>query len=136
MEGRTTTSKSRNLLSTPWVAFAVWWLPAIAIVAAGSSGFRSGWRTVVWTAALTIMGAGCIVNAVQCKRVHCYITGPFFLLMALVALLFGLGVVPLGRNGWNWLGLTILIGAVALWCLPEMLLGKYRKSPAGDGSPH
>jgi hypothetical protein len=80
------------------------------------------------------MGAACIVNALQCKRVHCYITGPFFLLMALVTLLFGLGVVPLGRNGWNWLGLTILIGAVALWCLPELVWGKYRKSRAGEGN--
>ncbi len=135
MERSTTTGKSRDILSNPWLAFAVWWLPAIAIAVAGSSELRSGWRTIVWTASLSIMGAACIVNALQCKRVHCYITGPFFLLMALVTLLFGLGVVPLGRNGWNWLGLTILIGAVALWCLPELVWGKYRKSPAGDGGP-
>jgi hypothetical protein len=134
MEGRTATSKSRDILSNPWLAFAVWWLPAIAIAVAGSPKFSDVWRIVVWTASLTIMGAACIVNALQCKRVHCYITGPFFFLMALVTLLFGLGVVPLGRNGWNWLGLTILIGAVALWCLPELVWGKYRKSRAGEGN--
>lgn len=136
MESHTTTAKSRDLLSTPWLAFAVFWLPAIAIVVAGSSGLRSGWRTIVWTASLTIMGTACIANALRCRRVHCYFTGPFFLLMALVTLLYGLGIVPLGGNGWNRIGLTILIGAVVLCCLPELVWGKYRKSLAGDGSPH
>lgn len=54
-------------------------------------------------------------------------TGPFFLLMALIALSYGLGILHLGGNGWNLLGLMTLIGAIALWCLPEMLLGKYRQ---------
>jgi hypothetical protein len=111
--------------------FAVFWLPAIAIVAAGSSAVSSSWRTVVWTAALGINGGACIVNALRCRRVHCYITGPFFLVMALVTFLYGLGVVPLGRNGWNLIGLTILIGAIVLGCLPEMFLGRYRKDHAG-----
>jgi hypothetical protein len=134
MESCTTTGKSRDLLSTPWLAFAVFWLPAIAIVVAGSSGFSGGWRTIVWTASLTIMGTACIANALRCGRVHCYLTGPFFLLMALVTLLYGLGVVPLGRNGWNRIGLTILIGAVVLCCLPELVWGKYQKGTAGDGN--
>jgi hypothetical protein len=73
------------------------------------------------------MGVACIVNALRCGRVHCYLTGPFFLLMALIALSYGLGMLHLGWNGWNLLGLMTLIGAIALWCLPEMLLGKYRK---------
>ena len=73
------------------------------------------------------MGIACTVNALRCGRVHCYLTGPFFLVMAFVALLYGLGILHLGRNGWNLLGLIALIGTLALWCLPEMLLGKYRK---------
>jgi hypothetical protein len=54
--------------------------------------------------------------------------------MALVTLLYGVGVVSLGRNGWNLIGLTILVGAIVLWCLPEMLLGKYRKGHDEDGN--
>lgn len=134
MQCCTTTGKSRDLLSIPWLAFAVFWLPVIAIVVAGSSELRSSWRTIVWTASLIIMGTACIANALRCQRVHCYITGPFFLLMALVTLLYGLGVVPLGRNGWNRIGLTILAGAIALCCLPELVWGKYRKSRAGDSN--
>jgi hypothetical protein len=101
------------------------------MVVAGAPAISNGSRTVVWTVALGIMGAACMVNALRCGRVHCYVTGPFFLLMALLALAYGLGILHLGRNGWNLLGLTTLIGAIALWCLPEIFLGKYRKGRAG-----
>jgi len=73
------------------------------------------------------MGVACIVNAFRCGRVHCYFTGPFCFLMALVALSYGLGILHLGGNGWNLLVLIILIGAIALGCVPEMFLGKYRQ---------
>ena len=134
MESGTTTSKSRDILSNPWRAFAVFWLPAIAIVVAAGSEFSNYWRTIIWTVALGTMGIACTANALRCRRVHCYITGPFFLVMALVTLLYGLGVVPLGRNGWNLIGMIILIGAIVLCCLPEMFLGRYRKDHAEDGN--
>jgi hypothetical protein len=54
--------------------------------------------------------------------------------MALVALSYGLGILHPGRNGWNLLGLIALIGAIALWCLPEMFWGRYRKGRADNGS--
>jgi hypothetical protein len=127
VESNATTCKSRDILSSRLRVFLLYWLPAIAIVVAGVPAISSGWRTVVWTVALGTMGVACIVNALRCGRVHCYLTGPFFLLMAVIALSYGLGMPHLGRNGWNLLGLMTLIGAIALWCLPEMLLGKYRK---------
>jgi len=121
------TCKSRDVLSSRWRVFILYWLPAIAIVIAGAHTISSGWRTVVWTVALATMGVACIVNALRCGRVHCYLTGPFFLLMGLVALSYGLGILHLGENGWNLLGLITLIGAITLWYLPEMFLGKYRQ---------
>ena len=130
----TTTRRSRDILSSWWGAFVVFCVPVTAIVASGSSGFSSTWRTIIWTVALGIMGIACVVNAVRCGRVHCYLTGPFFLVMALVTLLYGLGIVRLGRNGWGLLGLTILAGGIGLCCLPEMFLGKYRKDRARDGN--
>src|SRR5215472_19366666 len=71
-------------------------------------------------------GGACSVNAFRCGRVHCYLTGPFFFLMALIASSYGLGILRLGGMGWNLLGLITLIGTAALWYLPEMLWGKYR----------
>jgi len=134
MKSDTTTCESRDILSSRRRVFVLYWLPAIAIVVAGAPAISNGWRTVVWVVALAIMGAACIVNALRCGRVHCYITGPFFLLMALAALLYGLGILHFGGNGWNLLGLIGLIGTIAFWYLPEMFLGKYRKGRAGDGN--
>ena len=131
MESNAKTCESRDILSSRWRVFLLYWLPAIAIVVAGAPVISNGWRTVVWAVGLGIMGAACIVNVLHCRRVHCYFTGPFFLLMALVALFYGVGYLHLGGIGWNLLGLIALIGTVALWFLPEIFLGKYRKGSAG-----
>lgn len=98
------------------------------MVVVGFPGVSTGWRTAVWTAALTIMGAACVANTRRCGRVHCYITGPFFLLMAVVTLLYGLGILPLGKNSWNAISLIVLVGAIIFTCLPEILFGRYRKT--------
>ena len=127
MDSSASTCKSRDILSSRWRVFLLYWLPAIAIVVAGAPAISNGWRTVVWTVVLATMAVACIVNALRCGRVHCYVTGPFFLLMALVALSYGLGILHLGANGWNLLGLIGLVGTLALWYLPEMFFGKYRQ---------
>lgn len=121
-------TRRRDILANPWLALAFFGLPVIAIVLAGRAAVGDGWRTVVWTAALGTMGAACVANALRCGRAHCYMTGPFFLAMAVFTLLFGLGVVPLGRNGWNLIGLTIFGGTIVLCCVPELLFGRYRSS--------
>ena len=126
METSPRSCNSRDILANPRLSLILFWLPAIVIVAAGNFHISDGWRTAIWTAALATMGTACSVNAARCGRVHCYLTGPFFLAMALLTLLYGLGEVPLGRNGWSLIGLIILAGAILLCCLPEWLFGKYR----------
>lgn len=105
MKSDATSCESRDILSSRWRVFMLYWLPAIEIVAVGPLAISSAWRAVVWTVALATMGTACIVNALRCGRVHCYLTGPFFFLMALAALSYGLGILHLGGNGWNLLGL-------------------------------
>ena len=123
-----TPGKGSDILSKPLLSFLLYCLPIIAIVASGFEPVRHGWRTAIWIAALTVMGGACIANASRCGRIHCYVTGPFFLLAALAALLYGVRVIPLGPHGWNLLGMAILIGAIVLCCVPEMLFGKYRRN--------
>src|SRR5271169_1029664 len=132
MERDTKTHNSRDILSNPRLAFALFWIPALAIAVTGKFNFGDGWRTVIWITALSTMGTACVANAHRCRRIHCYVTGPFFMLMAVITLLYGLGVVPLGRNGWNLIGLTILFGAISLCCLPELFFGKYIKTRANS----
>ena len=126
MKPETTNCQARDILRNPLLSFALFCLPIIAMVAAGSHHISRGWRTVIWTAALSVMGTACLANAARCGRVHCYLTGPFLLGMAVVTLLYGVGVVPLGANGWNLISLTTLVGAIALCCVPELFFGRYR----------
>jgi hypothetical protein len=83
---------------------------------------------IVWPTLLTFMGVACLLNVRRCGRTHCYFTGPFFLLLALIGLLYGLDVVPLGARGWSTLSIALAVGSVALICVPERLLGRYRSS--------
>lgn len=71
------------------------------------------------------MGAACVANAARCGRMHCYFTGPFFLLLAAISLLHGLEIIPLGRKGWLWIGVALVVGSVVLHYLPEHIWGKY-----------
>ena len=117
--------EANDWVSTTRTRALAWGLPSAALVAAIL--LNPGARTLVWAVALIWMGAACLMNARRCGRRHCYLTGPFFLIMAVATLLHGFGAVWLGPNGWLWLGATIIAGGYgALWYLPERIWGKYR----------
>jgi hypothetical protein len=67
----------------------------------------------------------CIANAARCGRTHCYLTGPFFLAMAVVTGVHGTGMFLLGSQGWLWIGAAIAVGTVVLWIVPERLFGRF-----------
>ena len=50
------------------------------------------------------------------------------MLLAGVALLYGVGMLPLGADGWYKLCDAFVIGGVVLCCVPEWLFGRYRSS--------
>lgn len=81
---------------------------------------------IVWPAALTFMGLACLLNSRRCGRIHCYATGPFFLLLAVLGLLYGTGLLALGGRGWTRLSIALVIGSVVLICLLESVFGRYR----------
>lgn len=83
-------------------------------------------KTAIWVIALAWMGSACLLNARRCGRVHCRYTGPFLLAMILPVAAHGVGLLPLGDQGWRWLGLTIGAGAAAIWWLSELKMGRYR----------
>lgn len=116
-----------DILSSPWLAGAVFCLPAAVIVLSGNFSIGDRWQAGIWAACLGVMAAGCLVNAFRCGRMHCYFTGPFLVLMALASLSYGFGLLPLGDSGWNWIGGVTLCGVVLLGCVPELLFGKYRR---------
>jgi len=74
------------------------------------------------------MGGTCLANAARCGRIHCFFTGPFFILGAIASLGYGLAFLPLGLSGWKWIGIATIIGAIALTWIPELILGRYRQN--------
>ena len=125
------TADQRDLTGRKVARFVLWQLPVIVFVA----GYAVApiWRTILWTAALTVAGTACIANAARCGRVHCYFTGPFLLLGAVVTLTYGLGVLPLGLDRWGSIGLAVAVGSCFFGCVPEWIGRKYvtRARPAG-----
>jgi hypothetical protein len=117
----------RDILSMPWLTAAVFCLPVAVIVLSGDLNIGNQGRAVVWAICLGVMATGCLVNARRCGRMHCYFTGPFLILMGLASLSYGFGGWPLGTSGWNWIGGVTLSGTVFLSCVPELVLGKYRR---------
>lgn len=118
----------RDLVRQPKTSWLYWGLPVAIIVISGNVASADWIIAVAWTASLITMGVACLVNARGCGRTHCYFTGPFFLLMAMVSLLHGLHLVPLGPRGWSHIGIALLIGGIALCVIPELMLGRYRMS--------
>ena len=120
----TGTSKRRDWVSGRASYVLAWGLPSAALIAAIWAPPEV--RTCAWAAALVWMGTACLLNARRCGRVHCRFTGPFFLVMALVVVLHGVGAVALGPRGWTWIGIAIVLGTATIWILSERLWERYR----------
>lgn len=117
------TASQSDMFSSRWALWLLWVGPWVLIAVSGSAGDLA--RTAVWAFSFTVMGAACLVNARRCGRRHCFYTGPLFLMAGLSSLLYGSGVLPLGRHGWSWISGVALVGAVIACCGLEKLLGKY-----------
>ena len=117
--------EQRDWVSSYRSYVVAWGLPTAALL--GAIFIVPPAKTLILAVALVWMGTACLANAVRCGRVHCYFTGPFFLLMAVAVLLHGIEVVWLGPSGWTWLGVTIAVGAGGLWILTERVWGKFAR---------
>ena len=99
----------------------LWCLPTLAILVGLNWNVARPW---LWIPALLVMGIGCVVNARRCARLHCYVTGPIFLLGAIYVALSETNLVPL-RPG---IFLCVVFAIAMLACLAELPFGRYRKS--------
>lgn len=116
-------AQGRDLTCSRNSSLSFWIVPGILLVI--TAGMGGSVAAIAWPPLLVLMGAACVMNARRCGRLHCYLTGPFFLVLAVVALAYGLGSLPLGPHGWQWLSDSFLIGTCLLVCVPEWLFGRY-----------
>jgi hypothetical protein len=111
---------SPNDLTGRKTAWLLWYLP-IVLVIVGSIWNRG--RVWLWVPAFVVMGAGCLTNIARCGRIHCYVTGPLFLLAAVFVALSAVGIVTLHPG----LFLLVVFGVCCLAQCAEGPFGKYRK---------
>lgn len=115
---------SRDWVGNTRTYMIAWGIPTFALIVGIFLPPKSS--AIVWAVALTWMGLACILNALRCGRLHCYLTGPFFLFMAGASLLHGFEIVWLGTYGCLWLTLAlIVVGGGLFWYVPERMWGKY-----------
>jgi len=107
-----------------WLTLAaVWGLPTVAMLLA--LVLDPEWRAIVWVAMLAWMGTACVLNARRCGRTHCRYTGPFFLGMAGLVVVYIAGFVPLGPQPWLVLAIMIAGGNALIWWVSERFYGTY-----------
>ena len=92
---------SKNDLTRGKIGLLLWGLPVVLL----SLGlFWSEVRVWLWAPALVVAGVACLANAFRCGRLHCYFTGPLFLLGAAATLRENMGcsLPPRGLVWGTW----------------------------------
>ena len=100
----------------------VYGVPWIAIQLVGNLSDSTLAVASTWAAGFALMGTACVVNALRCGRVHCWFTGPWFLLAAVATVLRYMEVIKIG---WPTILNAALVGALLLFFVPERIWGKY-----------
>ncbi|MEO1169827.1 MAG: hypothetical protein AAFW97_14055 [Pseudomonadota bacterium] len=103
-----------------------WGIPILVLV---SVNFVQGFwpiSIVLWMiiGSFTWMGIGCVINAARCGRLHCYFSGPIFLIGALAIFLVGFGLVDLGSIGVSLISNATIVLALSTFIL-EWVWGAY-----------
>jgi len=120
---------SRDVMSSGLRMLLLYGLPVLAIYLSGHLGDRRI-AMIVWPVAFLIMGVACVANARRCGRVHCYFTGPLFLVASVLSALHGWSVIDLGPRAWDLIGYGTFGLALVLYFAPEAVWGRYyRKHP-------
>ncbi len=121
---RTTTEPSRDVMSSGLRMVLLYGLPGVAIYLTGNYGDREV-AAIAWPVAFLVMGVACVANARRCRRVHCFFTGPLFLLASVLSALHGWRVMDLGPRAWELIGYGTFALALVLYFAPEAVWGKY-----------
>lgn len=117
-----TPCEPRELSESPRTFVLAWGLPILLLLSANFLPYPGS--VIGITAAFVWMGTSCLINARRCRRRHCFISGPVFLLGAAASALTGFGVIGPGPQGlayavWGTVALVILS------FVPEFIWGKY-----------
>ncbi len=119
--------RERDLARSPGALMVGWGLPVLMILTPSVVAMPLRVAVALLAGGFTWMGVACLVNARHCGRRHCFLSGPLFLIGAVLVVLVGSGTIDLGRDGLRYIvwGTAAL---VPLTFLPEWRRGRYRGS--------
>lgn len=103
------------------IAWLLWGVPLVLFVV---GAFWPVGRVGLWIPAFVVAGGACLVNAARCGRLHCYVTGPLYLLGAAATGLTALGYVPVT---YRQIAIAMFVGTLLAY-VPERVRGKYAHS--------
>ena len=107
-------SPARGYCCSSWQSLCFWGCAFVVFYAAAL-------LTIYWlylqsyqtTALFAALGLACVANAVRNRTFHCFITAPFFLLVAFAFALNTAGVWKI-HTGLLWATVVIVVGAALL----------------------
>ena len=105
-----------------WWAVALWCVPTLLVIV---GAMLPSVRAALWIPSFSIMGVACHINARGCGRLHCFVTGPLFLIAALATTLDALEIV---RVSWKLTFIAVGLGTLLAYVL-EWVRGKYVETP-------
>jgi len=106
-------------VTRPGAGFFWWCLPLGLGFAANFLALPVRGTAIIWVFLFLWMGTGCILNARRCHRLHCYISGPTFLLGAAVLGLLAAGLLAFGPHALNNIvGVTLVVALLSF--VPEI----------------
>lgn len=103
-----------------------WGIPIAILVSVNfvQSYWPSSLVLTMVVGAYSWMGFACLINAWRCGRLHCYFTGPIFLIGALLIALVGFDLVTLGNVRVHHISYAVIGLALSTFAL-EWIWGKY-----------
>ena len=100
------------------MAFVLWCVPTVLVLVGAAI---PAVRAPLWIPCFAVMGVACLINARGCGRLHCFVTGPLFLIASLATALDALDLI---RVSWKVVFLGAAAGTLFAYGL-EWLRGKY-----------
>lgn len=126
MSNAVNSGKDRDLSQRPLSFWIGWGLPIVIFLSMNFVRDIIPFNSIIliMAGAFAWMGVGCLINAQRCRRRHCYLAGPVFLIGSLAVLLTGFEFVNLGPDGLIYVtwGTFLIVG---LTFIPEWIWGTY-----------
>jgi len=114
----------RDFERSPW-CYLLWGVPGVVAAGASAANQASLLTTArvesLWVFAVAWAGVGCLINAQSCGRIHCWIDGIAFPILAVAGVLNLLSAVSFSWSVFWVVFLVVLAGSF----VPEFLWWKY-----------